>query len=345
MNGVKIFVSHTAKYGELAKSLKLSLHALEEKPLLDIRISEEMTGATDWREWIDANVRTADVFLFLYPHASMDMAWCHYELGIFFDPKGHIVCIKNTDIPEPPPAFQPYVAYDADEAGFATFIEELFVSGTFTDGRPLNSDVTKVASTFYQRAISVETELAKQFAEARVRERFDEWRSALSARYDDAGRFVAANVERPRPLIGWSLPVSMPAKFKLLLQMVRMMFRHRWDILEPRFLEAKYRAPSTERCFEIARSVIADCDQMQRDAENEGGARGLDDFYSTFHRTLRAEVDACGKEWMQLTELMRATPANNPEELSRQLKDLLGNNARWLTVAGKQFMLTVAAFG
>jgi len=42
---------------------------------------------------------------------------------------------------------------------------------------------------------------------------------------------------------------------------------------------------------------------------------------------------------------LRATPADNPEELSRQLKDLLGNNARWLAVVGKEFMLTVAEFG
>ena len=69
---------------------------------------------------------------------------------------------------------------------------------------------------------------------------------------------------------------------------------------------------------------------------------GLDSFYATFHQELRAEVDASGEEWVQLTNLMRATPPDNPEELSRQLKDLLGNNGRWLTVVGKEFMLTVA---
>jgi len=39
---------------------------------------------------------------------------------------------------------------------------------------------------------------------------------------------------------------------------------------------------------------------------------------------------------------MRATPADNPEELSRQLKGLLKNNSRWLAVVGQQFLLTVA---
>ena len=156
--------------------------------------------------------------------------------------------------------------------------------------------------------------------------------------------FVAADVERLRPLFKWILPVSMPERLKTLLQVVRMIFRARWEILEPRFKEAKYRAPSTERCSEIARLVIADYDEMQRDAENEG-MTGLDSFHATFHHELKPEIEACGEEWMQHTELMRATPADNPEELSRQLKDLLRNNARWLAVVGKEFMLTVAEFG
>ena len=59
----------------------------------------------------------------------MDIGWCNYELGRFYDGKRKIVCIKNTDIPQPPPAFQPYQAYDADEAGILEFIDELFVSG------------------------------------------------------------------------------------------------------------------------------------------------------------------------------------------------------------------------
>jgi hypothetical protein len=312
----------------------------------------------------------------------MEMGWCNYELGRFYDDKRHIVCIKNTDILEPPPAFEPYQAYDADEPGFAKFIEELFVSGTFTNGKPLNSDVTKVTSKFYQRAINVETELAKQFAEARVREHLYERRLVISVRYNDAGQFdaeksivqgnaeglsllglderamvtwsavqqslgktddwpaeleraiqylttgalppalppfrastgiyipvitkaesvdgivrqlilifVAANVERLRPLLDWSLPVSMPAALKFLVLVIRMTFRARWEILEPRFQEAKYQAPSTERCTEIARSVIADYDKMQSDAES-GGMSGLDSFFSAFDRELLMKLEA-----------------------------------------------------
>ena len=123
--------------------------------------------------------------------------------------------------------------------------------------------------------------------------------------------FVTANVERLRPLFDWSLPASMPGTFKALLQMVRMIFRARWEILEPRYQEAKYRAPSAERCAEIARSVIADYDQMQREAEKEGMS-GLDSFYATFHRELKPELEACGEEWVQLQNRCARHRPTNP---------------------------------
>ncbi len=408
MSAIKIFVSHGTKYSEIAKSLKLSLQALESKTLLDIKISEEMAGATDWRQWIEDNVRSADVFLLLYPHASMDMGWCNYELGRFYDNKRQIACIKNTDIPKPPPAFQPYQAYNADEAGILKFINELFVIGTFTDGTPVNAAVGLVANTYYARAQSVASELAQQFAEARVREQFYERRIVISIRYDDAQQFaaeastiegnaeglnllgldpissmpwsavrrslaatvdwpealekalpsitegslppalppffrssgiyipviakaesvdgvvrslvlifVAAEADRLRPLLDWSLPAGMPASFAFLVQLFRMMFRARWEILEPRYQEARFRAPSAERCAELARSVLADYDQMQRDAETQGMS-GLDKFHAAFHRDLRPDVDAFSEEWMQLTQCLRTAPADNPEDLSRQ---------------------------
>ena len=54
------------------------------------------------------------------------------SLDVFYDGKRKIICIKNTDITDPPPPFQSYQAYDGDEAGILKFINELFVKGTFT---------------------------------------------------------------------------------------------------------------------------------------------------------------------------------------------------------------------
>jgi hypothetical protein len=433
MKTLKIFVSHGTRYSEIAKSLKLSLQALEsDPPLLDIKISEEMAGATDWRQWIEDNVNRADVFLLLYPHASMDMGWCNYELGRFYDGRRKVACIKNIDIPEPPPAFQPYQAYDADVTGLQKFINELFVKGEFTDGKAINGAIGRITDPYYARAADVASALAQKFAEARIREHFYERRIVVSIRYDDAQQldaeastvegnaegldllglhsvskiswstvqrslgatvawpeelekalsfitkgslppalspffksnsiyipviakadsgdgmvrslvviFIAAEAGRLRPLLDWSLPTSMPDSVAYLVQLFRLMFRMRWEILEPRYQEVRWNAPSAERCAELVRSVLADYDQMLQDA-GEQGMNGVGRFRAMFHRDLRANMDVYSDEWMNLIQRLRMAPADNPQEISRLLKDLLGNNAKWMVLSTKQLELTIA---
>jgi hypothetical protein len=434
MDQLKIFVSHSTRYKDIATSLKLSLQALESKTMLDVRISEEMAGATDWRQWIDENVRTSDVFVLLYPHASMDMAWPSFELGRFYEKKRHVVSIKNTNISKPPPQFEPYQAYDGNEHGFAKFISELFVKGTFTGGTPINPDIGSIDSEYYERAAKVAKTLAQKFADARIRDHLYERRIELSVSYNDVKEFdpeasmvegnsdglsllglaelasvpwstvrqsigstadwpralertipfitigalppalppfrtptglfipviakaesvdnllrklivifVSTNVDLLRPLLDWSFPQGMPATFKFLFQVVRMMFKARWEILEPRYQEAKYRAPSAQRCIELAAAVVADYDQMQRDADALGMS-GLDQFFTAFHAELRADVETCSEEWMKLMDDLRTTPPDNASDLSRQLDGLLGNNGKWFVIAGKEFTLTVANF-
>ena len=80
---LNIFVSHASEYAELAMTLKRSLEALAGDERLDIRVSVTMPGGSDWRDWIENNVRSADLFLLLYPDERMDLNWCNYELGFF----------------------------------------------------------------------------------------------------------------------------------------------------------------------------------------------------------------------------------------------------------------------
>jgi hypothetical protein len=431
MKDVGIFVSHSSKYVDIANSLKLSLHALEAETPLAIKISEDMAGATDWRQWIEENVRSADIFLLLFPHVNMDMGWCNYELGRFYDGKRKVVCIKNTDIPEPPPPFQPYQAYNADEAGIGKFIDELFVKGTFTGGEPINANVGQITQPLYERAQRVARELAQKFAQARVREQFYERRVVLSVHYKGTKEFdaeastiqgnadglallglgnvanvpwstvrqtvgdkvrwpsqleealpfitegalppalspfgadviyipviaralsidnvlgevvlifVAVDTKQLRPLLDWSTPKNMPDAFALLVQLVRMLSRARWEILESRYQEVKYHAPTPERCAEIARLVNEDYDQMGRNAEN-WGIHGIEQFYGVFAHDLRANATECSEEWLQFMNALRRAPVQNSDDLSRRLKDLLDNNAKWLELAAKQFTLTAA---
>ena len=435
MDPITIFVSHSSKYCAIAKSLRLSLQALETTPLLDIKISEEMAGATDWREWIEANVRRADVFLLLYPHLSMEMGWSNYELGRFYDRDRHVLCIKNTDIPAPPPAFEPYQAYSANEAGLLKFLNELFVLGTFSGGRPLNAAVGQVTDPLYGRAREIANALAKQFADARVRQQLYESHLIISICYDNAHEFdghastiegnseglrllgfdktaivrwsdveeshgsnsdwpaelkkalplinagslpptlppfrihtsmyipvvakadsvdgelrkldiilVEASPDRLRPLLDWSLPSGMPDGLAYLIRVFRMVFRARWEILQPRYQEVTYRRTSPERCAEIVRAVLDEYEQMHTFAETED-MQGVDKFNGAFRRDLRPEVDACSAEWIQLMDALRSSSVEDSLALGQQLKQLLGNNAKWLEIGARQFSSSIADLG
>ena len=188
---LKIFLSHTSKYSDLAVKLKRSLQALEAEATLDIRISVDMSGAKDWRKWIEETVRSSDVFLLLYPHPAMNMGWPNYELGRFYSDNmdgRHIVCIRNVGIPAPPPAFEPYQSYEASPKDLRKFLDELFVKGDFTRGTALNKEVGEIGTAFYDRASDVCKDLAKQFAQARIEERFYERRIGIALNYDGDGR-------------------------------------------------------------------------------------------------------------------------------------------------------------
>ena len=108
MAQLSIFVSHGTKYADIANSLKRSLLRVRSRRPLSVKLSEDMPAGREWRKWIDDNVRAADVFVLLYPHPSMDMSWCNYELGRFYQRDDNVVCIRNVDIPTPPRVFEPY---------------------------------------------------------------------------------------------------------------------------------------------------------------------------------------------------------------------------------------------
>ncbi len=181
---LKLFISHSSKYADIASRLTNALQSLDRDKRLEISFSKGMAGAVDWRKWIDENARSSDVFVLLYPHAGMDLGWCNYELGRFYGSGHHVVCIKNTNIEQPPPAFRPYQAYRADETELMKFLEELFVTGQFSNSEPLNPEIGALDSAIHAKARGVAASLAKAFADARVREQLYERRIVISVRQD-----------------------------------------------------------------------------------------------------------------------------------------------------------------
>jgi len=182
---VRIFVSHSTKYHDLAKGLASALQSLQSRVPVEVLLCEEMQGGTEWLEWINRELQKADILLLLYPHENMDMAWCSYEKGRFDREQRSrraVLCIKNVDIARPPPVFEQYQAYDADVAGLRKFISELYAQGDFSDGRPINAEVDQISSEYCKRADAAAATVAQLFASARVKELLFERR--LSIRID-----------------------------------------------------------------------------------------------------------------------------------------------------------------
>jgi TIR domain len=435
MAPLSIFVSHGHKYCDIANSLKRSLLSVGSSKPLSVKLSEDMPAGREWRKWIEDNVRTADVFVLLYPHISMDMGWCNYELGRFYQRDDNVVCIRNTNIPKPPPVFEPYQSIEGDLDGLTKFMKDLFVTGALTKGDVLNADVGKISSDDGARVTDIARELAEKFAAARVDEQLYERRLVMKVKYASPGKldpensiiegnddgmnllgfsyvpgmrwsnvrnalvtsaewpleleqaiaamafgqlppplspfrspsgifipvivraesvdrelrrvvviFVPADSERLGALFeSSSLPTGMPANLKSLIHLLRLIFRARWDILEPRRAEATYKKPSKERCAEIVRLVLSDYDELNRDLADLK-LSGDDAFHGVFDPELRKEIDARGREWLALTNDLRTKPMDNAEELSSLLTALRSNNAKWMNLGATQFTKAVARY-
>ena len=435
MAELSIFVSHGSKYADIANSLKRSLLRVKSSRQLSVKLSEDMPAGREWRKWIDDNVRAADLFVLLYPHPSMDMSWCNYELGRFYQRDDNVVCIKNVDIPAPPRVFEPYQAIAADQAGLMKFMKDLFVTGALTKDEVLNENVGKVSSDDGALANEIARELAEKFAAARVDEQLYERRLVISVRYASPGKLDAENsliegnengvnllgfhhmpgmrwsdirnvlgtsVEWPMeleqamaamasgqlppplspfrsqsgifiPVIvraeivdrqlrqvfvifvpadsgrlgalfeGSSLPISMPANLKSLVHLLRLMFRARWDIIEPRRSEATYKKPSKERCAEIVSLVLSEYDELSSDLASLQ-LTGSDAFHDLFNPELWKEIDACASEWRALAGDLRTKPPDNAKDLASLLTALRSNNAKWMNLGATQFAKAIARY-
>ena len=154
--------------------------------------------------------------------------------------------------------------------------------------------------------------------------------------------FVRADSTRLGPLFeGSSLPVGMPNDLKSLVHVLRLIFRARWDILEPRWTEATNDNPSKERCAEIGPRVLSEYKALECDLENLQ-LSGASAFHNIFAGDLWHEIDACSTEWLALKGELEAKPPDNAQELSRLLTALLRNNAKWMNMAATQFARYVA---
>ena len=156
--------------------------------------------------------------------------------------------------------------------------------------------------------------------------------------------FVQADSDRLGALIeGSSLPMGMPANLNSLVHLLRLMFKARWDILEPRLTEAtKKPPPSKERCAKIVSSVLADYDELIRDLASLR-LSSREAFRGVFDSKFQKKIDACSREWVALTDDLRAKPSENAKKLSTSLTKLRTNNSKWMNIGAMQFTKAVAS--
>ena len=211
MAQLSIFVSHGNKYADIATSFKRLLQRVQSRRKLSVKLSENMPVGRQWRKWIDDNVRTADVFVLLYPHANMDMSYCNYELGRFYQRDDNVVCIRNVDILSPPRVFEPYQSIVANQSGLMKLMEDLFVNGALTKGQVLNKNVSKISSKDGALANEIARELEEKFAAARVGEQLYERSLVISVKSGklDAKNSIIEGNEKGLNLLGFQYAPGM----------------------------------------------------------------------------------------------------------------------------------------
>ncbi|MCB1739084.1 MAG: toll/interleukin-1 receptor domain-containing protein [Gammaproteobacteria bacterium] len=164
----RIFVSHKMADDEaLAGRLMRRLQSLSRQRVKVLR-AQEIPGAADWQRWVEENVRSADMLLFLHTADSRDDRWLLYEAGLYRgsrDDRIHLVCLKNPNLSQPPPQLSRLQSYDATREGISRFCQDLLYEGTFTDGEKLNERLFSEQKADFEEAVD---ELVQAFSELEI---------------------------------------------------------------------------------------------------------------------------------------------------------------------------------
>jgi hypothetical protein len=103
-----IFISHRAEYASLVRELKKAIETTS-RGHIDVVISEDLSGAEDWREAIKSQLQSAKYLFLVYGAPYEDWSWCFYEAGYFAGThpgpqhQRSIYCIARPEVDPPGP--------------------------------------------------------------------------------------------------------------------------------------------------------------------------------------------------------------------------------------------------
>jgi len=103
-----IFISHRSEYANLVRTLKRAIE-ITSVGKIDVVISEDLSGAEDWRKVIKSQLKDAKYLFLVYGAAYEDWSWCFYETGYFAathpeaQQQRSIYCITRPNVEPPGP--------------------------------------------------------------------------------------------------------------------------------------------------------------------------------------------------------------------------------------------------
>lgn len=175
---VQVFVSHKTEDKRLAEKIRDKLMILSNSYLKPI-LCYEIPGGKQYQEVIEESLRDSNILIFLYTSKEADLKWCLYEAGVFVgsnkSEKKHLLCIKGSEIEEPPVVMKNLQAYNANEEGIENFLQDLLCKDTFT-GEIINDTLLTDNKREYERAIE---EIEREFSASVISTEFFSRRASI----------------------------------------------------------------------------------------------------------------------------------------------------------------------
>jgi hypothetical protein len=152
---IGVFISHRHEDRSLAELVETHLRTLGQETV-DVHVSHNMPGGTDYRHWIKRHIHKSDVFVLLFTEPDANWEWCIFEAGRFLAKSDanqsggppwidNLVVLKNKNIDRVQGPLEGYQHVTGDKPGIRGFLVNLFENGTYTDGAVL---VPKLSRAF-----------------------------------------------------------------------------------------------------------------------------------------------------------------------------------------------------
>lgn len=151
----RVFASHKVERDiDLASIFSDKLRLLSSNKI-EVLTCEKTPGGSDWQHWIDENVRSCDMLLYLHTSEEQDLDWCWYEVGVFRGAQGdssNLICIKHPTL-KSPAHLSRYQSYDATPEGLKRFFKETINDGAFSGGVKFNEQLLDKDSNELDKAV------------------------------------------------------------------------------------------------------------------------------------------------------------------------------------------------